>query len=260
MRTLTRPNTVQRAVRTQRCVAEVASIGRRAVWVEGGEVRAGCWWGLGGASSREPAPSLASSFQLVSARRVVPLLSSRANARTRTPSSTHTPPIATPADMELEPGFEPQLRARSNTWPLPRPEATDEAAAEAANAAAAAAGNVAAGGQNFGQQGKMFAPPPTGVDALGHVLGAAKKNSSRRNAWGNMSYADLITQAIQSAPENRLTLSQIYDWMVQNVPYFKDKGDSNSSAGWKVGCFFFLVKGARACGRATETCWRTGAT
>lgn len=22
--------------------------------------------------------------------------------------------------------------------------------------------------------------------------------------------------------------------MVQNVPYFKDKGDSNSSAGWKV--------------------------
>jgi forkhead box protein O3 len=63
---------------------------------------------------------------------------------------------------------------------------------------------------------------------------AAKKNSSRRNAWGNLSYADLITQAIQSAPEKRLTLSQIYEWMVQNVPYFKDKGDSNSSAGWKV--------------------------
>jgi hypothetical protein len=63
---------------------------------------------------------------------------------------------------------------------------------------------------------------------------SAKKNSSRRNAWGNMSYADLITQAIQSAPEKRLTLSQIYEWMVQNVSYFKDKGDSNSSAGWKV--------------------------
>jgi len=48
-----------------------------------------------------------------------------------------------------------------------------------------------------------------------------------------MSYADLITQAINGSPEKRLTLSQIYDWMVQNVPYFKDKGDSNSSAGWK---------------------------
>lgn len=62
----------------------------------------------------------------------------------------------------------------------------------------------------------------------------AKKNSSRRNAWGNLSYADLITQAITSSQDNRLTLSQIYEWMVQNVPYFKDKGDSNSSAGWKV--------------------------
>lgn len=63
---------------------------------------------------------------------------------------------------------------------------------------------------------------------------SSKKNSSRRNAWGNLSYADLITKAISSSTDNRLTLSQIYEWMVQNVPYFKDKGDSNSSAGWKV--------------------------
>jgi hypothetical protein len=63
---------------------------------------------------------------------------------------------------------------------------------------------------------------------------AAKKSSSRRNAWGNHSYADLITQAINSTPEKRLTLSQVYEWMVANIPYFKDKGDSNSSAGWKV--------------------------
>lgn len=60
-----------------------------------------------------------------------------------------------------------------------------------------------------------------------------KLNTPRRNAWGNMSYADLISQAIDSTNDKRLTLSQIYDWMVQNVPYFKDKGDSNSSAGWK---------------------------
>ncbi|XP_074943526.1 forkhead box protein O3 [Phalacrocorax aristotelis] len=62
---------------------------------------------------------------------------------------------------------------------------------------------------------------------------APRKCSSRRNAWGNLSYADLITRAIESSPEKRLTLSQIYDWMVRCVPYFKDKGDSNSSAGWK---------------------------
>ncbi|KAM9348743.1 forkhead box protein O1-A-like [Symphorus nematophorus] len=75
-------------------------------------------------------------------------------------------------------------------------------------------------------------PPPAGVSPLG-ASGQRKSSSSRRNAWGNMSYADLITKAIDSSPEKRLTLSQIYDWMVKSVPYFKDKGDSNSSAGWK---------------------------
>lgn len=75
--------------------------------------------------------------------------------------------------------------------------------------------------------------PPPGVAPLGNS-GQRKSSSSRRNAWGNMSYADLITKAIESSPEKRLTLSQIYDWMVKSVPYFKDKGDSNSSAGWKV--------------------------
>lgn len=120
---------------------------------------------------------------------------------------------------ELEPlgeltevGFEPQTRARSNTWPLPRPDnyvdPTDDT-----------------GSKKNSNQNLSGAPPlPTTV---------GKKNSSRRNAWGNLSYADLITQAITSAQDNRLTLSQIYEWMVQNVPYFKDKGDNNSSAGWK---------------------------
>ncbi|KAI6207800.1 FOXO/DAF-16a transcription factor [Aphelenchoides besseyi] len=62
---------------------------------------------------------------------------------------------------------------------------------------------------------------------------SSKKSTTRRNAWGNMSYADLITQAILSSPEKRLTLSQVYEYMVANVPFFRDKGDSNSSAGWK---------------------------
>jgi forkhead box protein O3 len=60
-----------------------------------------------------------------------------------------------------------------------------------------------------------------------------KKPSSRKNAWGCMSYADLIAKAIESSPDQRLTLNQIYGWMVENVPYFKDKGHTNSSAGWK---------------------------
>ena len=116
---------------------------------------------------------------------------------------------------EIDPNFEPQIRARSNTWPL-RPKETTPGTDEEARTPTSTT--------EEGQEVPV-------KDPLG--LGT-KKTSSRRNAWGNLSYADLITKAIQSSPEQRLTLSQVYDWMVQNVPYFKDKGDSNSSAGWKV--------------------------
>nr|XP_046245642.1 forkhead box protein O1-A [Scatophagus argus] len=86
------------------------------------------------------------------------------------------------------------------------------------------------------QQQVPLLSSPVGSSSSAAATAAAaqrKSSSSRRNAWGNMSYADLITKAIESSPEKRLTLSQIYDWMVKSVPYFKDKGDSNSSAGWK---------------------------
>ncbi|XP_049870139.1 forkhead box protein O isoform X2 [Pectinophora gossypiella] len=113
-----------------------------------------------------------------------------------------------------EVGLEPQTRARSNTWPLPRPDNYVDV------------DNGGGSKKNSNQNLAGGLPLPTsGV--------TSKKNSSRRNAWGNLSYADLITQAITSSQDNRLTLSQIYEWMVVNVPYFKDKGDSNSSAGWK---------------------------
>lgn len=67
------------------------------------------------------------------------------------------------------------------------------------------------------------------------------KMSSRRNPWGNMSYADLITQAIQSSQNQRLTLAQIYEWLVKNVTYFQNKGDNVSSLGWKVHDFLNLI-------------------
>ncbi|CAO1434856.1 unnamed protein product [Diamesa hyperborea] len=117
---------------------------------------------------------------------------------------------------ELHEGaFEPQTRQRSNTWPLPRPDNFVEPIDD-----------TDPNNQCLNQKLSGIPPTPTSSSA-------SKKNSSRRNAWGNLSYADLITKAITSAADNRLTLSQIYEWMVQNVPYFKDKGDSNSSAGWK---------------------------
>ncbi|KAL7668028.1 hypothetical protein ACOME3_008746 [Neoechinorhynchus agilis] len=65
------------------------------------------------------------------------------------------------------------------------------------------------------------------------LAACAKKRVNRRNAWGDMSYADLIRKAIESSQDRRLTLSQIYDWMIQNVEYFRDRRDKNNSVGWK---------------------------
>lgn len=60
---------------------------------------------------------------------------------------------------------------------------------------------------------------------------------------GHPSYVELITQAINSSPEKRMTLSEIYDWMVANVPAFKDQRYLHSSSGWKVGSQIFLLIG-----------------
>ncbi|KAM9298698.1 forkhead box protein O3 isoform 1-T1 [Morus bassanus] len=117
-----------------------------------------------------------------------------------------------------------------------------EAAAAAATAVPEEAARLLAPLPGGGPEGPSLSPGGAAgggglsggpAAAAAAAAAAPRKCSSRRNAWGNLSYADLITRAIESSPEKRLTLSQIYDWMVRCVPYFKDKGDSNSSAGWK---------------------------
>uniref|UniRef100_A0A3Q0RMK2 Forkhead box O3b n=1 Tax=Amphilophus citrinellus TaxID=61819 RepID=A0A3Q0RMK2_AMPCI len=173
-------------------------------------------------------------------------------------------------EVAIDPDFEPQKRPRSCTWPLPRPDSSavkpesndtdiipeeedDEedsatAAAISVNGSGAAAedqssnspvpdGALSSPGQESGGSPLSTHSPTTTSGTLNpsslSAVQTPRKASSRRNAWGNLSYADLITKAIESSPEKRLTLSQIYDWMVRSIPYFKDKGDSNSSAGWK---------------------------
>lgn len=105
---------------------------------------------------------------------------------------------------------------------------------------ASSAGALSGGTQTQLQPQQPLPPPQPGAAG---GSGQPRKCSSRRNAWGNLSYADLITRAIESSPDKRLTLSQIYEWMVRCVPYFKDKGDSNSSAGWKVRAYQGLAAG-----------------
>uniref|UniRef100_A0AAQ4NTM1 Fork-head domain-containing protein n=1 Tax=Gasterosteus aculeatus aculeatus TaxID=481459 RepID=A0AAQ4NTM1_GASAC len=177
-----------------------------------------------------------------------------------------------PSAVEIDPDFEPQKRPRSCTWPLPRPESgadkpgtnDTDVIPEEEDDEHEGGGARSGDAQQYGAGGGSRVPPGSSVSqpvevqrgacheeaadgspssaqtpaAAAAALGGSasqqlRKSSARRNAWGNYSYADLITQAIESSPEKRLTLSQIYDWMVRSVPYFKDKGDSNSSAGWK---------------------------
>ncbi|MEQ2231488.1 hypothetical protein ILYODFUR_000990 [Ilyodon furcidens] len=174
-------------------------------------------------------------------------------------------------DVIIDPDFEPKKRPRSCTWPLPRPDSSavkpestepdiipeeeDDEEDSATPTAITVNGFAAATEDQSSNSPVTDGPfPSPGHDSGGSPLSThsptttsgaltpsgltiaqtPRKASSRRNAWGNLSYADLITKAIESSPEKRLTLSQIYDWMVRSIPYFKDKGDSNSSAGWKV--------------------------
>ncbi|XP_009909804.2 forkhead box protein O6 [Dryobates pubescens] len=138
--------------------------------------------------------------------------------------------------VEIDPDFEPQSRPRSCTWPLPHPDfaAEEEDGGGTAGGPPALAAAGGEGAENAAAPAERRAAAAASLPPPGADVGQLRKaKTSRRNAWGNLSYADLITKAIESSPEKRLTLSQIYDWMVRYVPYFKDKGDSNSSAGWK---------------------------
>ncbi|OQV21031.1 putative Forkhead box protein O [Hypsibius exemplaris] len=142
-------------------------------------------------------------------------------------------------------------RSRANTWPLKKDPDEDEDREEDERAPtlptlAEEEGGVTGTGTGDGsgssstenlshnlQDSSGDLTSGTLPKGGGGNSGGKKKNSARRNPWGNMSYADLIERSIESAPDKRLTLSQIYDWLVQNIPYFKEKADTNSSAGWK---------------------------
>ncbi|KAK7132927.1 hypothetical protein R3I94_014974 [Phoxinus phoxinus] len=163
----------------------------------------------------------------------------------------------TSLDVAIDPDFEPQKRPRSCTWPLPESSSAKPASndtdiipeEEDDEDDSAMAINGMGEGEDNGSPSQadelhpvsgntdspLSSQSATAASRGGHGSQpqTPRKSSSRRNAWGNLSYADLITKAIESTPDKRLTLSQIYDWMVRSVPYFKDKGDSNSSAGWK---------------------------
>jgi len=125
----------------------------------------------------------------------------------------------------------PQPRARSNTWPRrqfglepcetatgqPLPLVSEEGSLDHLGVE---------GSPSVAQLGAVT------VEVTQNTQPVHRKNS-RRNPWGNCSYSDLIEQAILSSPEKRLTLNQIYDWLISSVSYFSDRQDTVASSGWK---------------------------
>ena len=55
------------------------------------------------------------------------------------------------------------------------------------------------------------------------------ESSSTRDGKPPYSYANLITFAINSSHKKKMTLSEIYNWICDNFPYYKEAG-----SGWKV--------------------------
>lgn len=57
----------------------------------------------------------------------------------------------------------------------------------------------------------------------------SKGKDSTTQAKPPYSYTNLITAAINSTPSKRMTLSEIYQWISDNYPYYQ-----NAGYGWKV--------------------------
>lgn len=83
------------------------------------------------------------------------------------------------------------------------------------------------------------------LDKEPNAIGPEKPKRTRRrntdsnaqkkiNPWGESSYADLIIRALETAPDGRLRLNEIYTWFTENVPYFQSRSLPEESAGWKV--------------------------
>ncbi|KJH51283.1 hypothetical protein DICVIV_02563 [Dictyocaulus viviparus] len=79
----------------------------------------------------------------------------------------------------------------------------------------------------------------------GHALLPPKKKRCRKkpsdqltqkkpNPWGEESYSDIIAKALESAPDGRLKLNEIYQWFSDNIPYFRERSSQEDAAGWKV--------------------------
>lgn len=90
----------------------------------------------------------------------------------------------------------------------------------------------------------LFGDDPTAAGASCSYLsvpigspGGGGQKKKRRNPWGPETYAELISKAIESRPDRRATLQQIYKFIIGSNKFFRDRSEGSLSAGWKVRTF-----------------------
>ena len=94
--------------------------------------------------------------------------------------------------------------------------------------------SFASSGSSSSRDDALINLSPEMLSPRGAQTPVPRPRSQQVNPWGKASYSDLITMAITSTADNMMTLSDIYSWIVKNVPYFSDKGSYLSVQGWKV--------------------------
>lgn len=86
-------------------------------------------------------------------------------------------------------------------------------------------------------QGMSSPPSMRAQDATGNkttIEGSKFWPTRPRSAWGNFSYADLITLAILSSSDRKMTVKEIYAWVARNIPHYDTKKYEPAASGWKV--------------------------
>ena len=78
-------------------------------------------------------------------------------------------------------------------------------------------------------RGAVRKPPSSPLDPNAVLDEEEARQHKTRENKPPYSYANLITFAINSSPKKKMTLSDIYQWICDNFPYYKDAGN-----GWKV--------------------------
>ncbi|XP_037073727.1 forkhead box protein O-like [Pollicipes pollicipes] len=124
----------------------------------------------------------------------------------------------------FDPNLGPQQRLRANTGPLPRPEDYAQSQHPLDNLPETEPGTTPLGGD--------LAKPAAASDSTA-VL-PKPKNSNRRSVWGPHRYAGLITQAILSSPEKRLTLAQVQRGQHQlgRCRFIKVQNEGTGKSSW----------------------------